>query len=504
MPTMANLRDYGLPVGTAVVNGLINRRAVGRAQQTLVGGVDNASKTISGNNTHVQDLLKQIYSDQSGVLGKTYGDQTAALNPFIDAGTKALPQLESGTADGGRLVKGFNFDNEAFFNDPQIQRRIAEGNKLLARKQASGGSLSSGAALKAARDYNDYQIGNEFGTSYDRAEKTYRGNQDQELNALLKQIGIGETATGQQVQAAGNYGAQQVAASGNFGRQSVDANTGTSQAIADLETTRASAQAAGDVEKANAITDTLNAITGGVQDAGIVRSLMRGGPSTMASLAPTALRTAAAPLPGSTAALTAAAAAGGLGTTTPGAIGLTAAMPGLSPAPGMALGGSLAGASTPAAAGLTAGAAPLTGYAGGGLVTSHGALVGMMTNPVTIVAAAGIMGLTALLKSQAHHEASTWVSGFQNKFDQNMGQLNGQFATLAQSGQLNKGQAVEMRNEVAAAMKAYEQKRQAFARQGKDERKVSDQALKTFETAYGKNGSTTLNWMDSVINGMAA
>ncbi len=166
-----------------------------------------------------------------------------------------------------------------------------------------------------------------------------------------------------------------------------------------------------------------------------------------------------------------------------------------------------AGASAAGAAGGAA--APITGFVGPTLPAGAGAgsglgstIAGLATNPITIGVAAALAGTIALLKSQAHHEANTWVKGFQNPFDQQMDQLNRQFHAAAQSEQLSKEQASAIRDQVAQLAAGYQQKLSEFERKGSDERTVGRQARATADKYYGPGFSTFLNGMDQVIQGL--
>ena len=144
--------------------------------------------------------------------------------------------------------------------------------------------------------------------------------------------------------------------------------------------------------------------------------------------------------------------------------------------------------STAATASLIPGAAPMsTGgigatVPGGGL--SH-ALISLAQNPITAGVAAAALATTLWLKSQAHHEANTWVKGFQNPFDQKMHEIESQYK--ANAGGMTPEQKAVIRNQVQDLVNGYMQKMQEFRGKGKDERKVADQAKATADMYYGPN-----------------
>ncbi len=94
-----------------------------------------------------------------------------------------------------------------------------------------------------------------------------------------------------------------------------------------------------------------------------------------------------------------------------------------------------------------------------------GATHALLTNPWTAVVAAGIIGVTAWIKSQAHHEANTWVKR-QNAFDSAMAAA----ASLNQKHGLVAGYLADLK---------------AFAGGGSDEHLVATQARGTFLAEYG-------------------
>jgi hypothetical protein len=196
----------------------------------------------------------------------------------------------------------------------------------------------------------------------------------------------------------------------------------------------------------------------------------------------------------------------GAGATAAGAGALTAGAGSTLPSLAAITGGAVPALPTSAIGGL--GLAGMGGGAGaGGTAAGAGSvsgslgstIAGLATNPITIGVAAALAGTIALLKSQAHHQANTWVRGFQNPFDQQMDQLNRQFHAAAQSGQLSKAQASAIRSEVGQLAAAYQQKLSEFERKGGDERTVGRQARATADKYYGPGFSSFLNGMDQVI-----
>lgn len=107
-----------------------------------------------------------------------FNKQLEFQQPFQEAGVNALNRMQSGNVMG--------------MMDPSYQFRLGEGMKALERSAAARGGLISGGALKAAQRYGQDFASNEFGNAYNR---------------LASMAGLGQTATGAQSNAAGQFGA---------------------------------------------------------------------------------------------------------------------------------------------------------------------------------------------------------------------------------------------------------------------------------------------------------
>jgi hypothetical protein len=107
-----------------------------------------------------------------------FNKQLELQQPFQEAGVNALNRMRSGDVMG--------------MMDPSYQFRLGEGMKALDRTAAARGGLISGGALKAAQRYGQEFASNEFGNAYNR---------------LASMAGLGQTATGAQSTAAGQFGA---------------------------------------------------------------------------------------------------------------------------------------------------------------------------------------------------------------------------------------------------------------------------------------------------------
>jgi hypothetical protein len=376
------------------------------------------------------------------------------LEPYNAFGRDNLTRLRDLSAPGGDLDQTFDeefhYDPSKLRETPGYQFRLEEGLKALERSGAARGMVLSGAMLKGterfAQDYasneNDKEYGRQLG-EFNLRRDVFRQNQSDRFGRLRDMVGVGERAAG----------------------AVADNERLTAQQLAELRTEEANARAAGDVEGSNALSNILQTGVATLQDMQLLERIF---PS------------AAAKIVGPTAGIVGTHAAGITGA---GALSATG------------------GAAAPLGGGGFAASASAPGGVGGGIGP---AITGFLTNPITIGVGAALIGAMAWMKSQAHHEANTWVQGFQNPFDQRMDQINRQFHTAAQSGQLTRQQALAVRQQVAAIAADYDRKLREFEGKGSDERRVAGQARQTANEQYGANFTGFLGKMDQAIAGLRA
>ncbi len=186
------------------------------------------------------------------------------------------------------------------------------------------------------------------------------------------------------------------------------------------------------------------------------------------------------------------------------------AAPGIASIIGASGGGTAVGAGTSLASILAGGVPELPSSSIGlGAAAAHTSTVGaesaahaLLTNPWTAVVGAGIIATVAILKSQAHWEANTFVQNVQNPFGQKLSESVDKFDQLAASGRLDKATALSIRNQVASVTSAFEAARQQFATKGSDEAQVAANAKRTMDTYFGPNFQNVLQKMDATISSL--
>jgi hypothetical protein len=113
-----------------------------------------------------------------------YNQQRADLEPWRQTGMRALSGLEAND-----FMKDWQ-------QDPGYQFRLAEGEKAINAAAAARGMAGSGATMKALTRYGQDFATNEYDKVYGR-----------QYNRLSSLAGIGNNATSNMVNVAGNYGA---------------------------------------------------------------------------------------------------------------------------------------------------------------------------------------------------------------------------------------------------------------------------------------------------------
>jgi len=197
----------------------------------IVGGALLGSSASRSAASQQSDAEKQ-----AGELSNAQYLQTRAdLEPWRQAGLRALPQLEAQQ----NMMPGAFTGKVDLGQDPGYAFRLSEGQKALDRSAAARGGMISGGALKAAQRFGQDLGSQEYQNAYNRALTGYNANVAREAtgyNRLAALAGIGQTATSQ-TNAAGAANASNM---GNY------------------LTSGAAAGAAGQVGQANAITGGLS------------------------------------------------------------------------------------------------------------------------------------------------------------------------------------------------------------------------------------------------------
>jgi hypothetical protein len=189
----------GWVAGAVVVGSAISSRAASKAASTQAQAAREAG-----------DVQREIFERQVE-LGQPYREAgETALNKLIPLATEYTP-----------------FTREQFEADPGYNFRLSEGLKALERSSAAGGNLLSGSTLKGIVRYGQGAASQEFQNAFNRAQIERQAR----LNPLQSLAGVGQTATQQLSQQAGQFGSNMAEAIGAAGQARASGYVGTANAI---------------------------------------------------------------------------------------------------------------------------------------------------------------------------------------------------------------------------------------------------------------------------------
>ena len=296
-----------ISAGSSIFGGLLGSSAASKA-----AGIQSQAATTQANN--FQQMLAQ-YNPQIAAAGTAaaggVNDATAAgqagiggavntgqaglgsatqyaqglLNPYITGGAGAETTLAQMMAPGGSLTQPFTASMMEQ-NDPGYAFRMAQASKALQGSAAARGGALGGGTASALMGLNS----NLASSEYANAQQRYMAQQNQQYNMFSGQAAQGMNAANQAGQfgmtgatnaaqlgltgatAGANLGLQGATTAGNFGtsaaqQQAANAMS-TQQAIANLMTGGAAAQAAGTVGSANAWNGALGGVAGAAGQVG--------------------------------------------------------------------------------------------------------------------------------------------------------------------------------------------------------------------------------------------
>lgn len=206
---------------------------VGGALGSVIPGVGTALGATLGSSFDAANAASSAAQTQSDAAKyaadlqyKMWQEQQAQQKPWLEAGQTALNKLVP-------LAANYTpFSQTDWQQDPGYAFRLAEGQKALERSAAARGGLLSGAAGKALVNYGQQAGSQEYQNAFNR----YQAERTAQLQPLQSLAGVGQTAANTLGTAAGQYGTN----------------------AANLLTSGAAAQAAGQVGAANALTGGLS------------------------------------------------------------------------------------------------------------------------------------------------------------------------------------------------------------------------------------------------------
>ncbi len=217
---MPALIPAGIGAATSIIGGLIGSHASNKAakqlNQTAQGvatqidkstgeaiqsGYDGITQSNAAINQGTGAANKYI-GDAQGTTKDIYGNMTASLQPYQDAGQYGLSKMQS--------QGDFAFNPKDLENEPGYQFQLQQGQKALQAGAAGRGMLSSGATLKSMDNYSQGLAGTSYQNAYNRALSTFDTNRA----GYQTLANMGQTANAQGIQAGGIYGGETTSLAG--------------------------------------------------------------------------------------------------------------------------------------------------------------------------------------------------------------------------------------------------------------------------------------------------
>ena len=157
---------FGLSSGAVAAIGAVGGALIG-SSATRSAASQQADSTAAG------------IDEQRRQFDITQGNQA----PYLAAGKTALGQLQT--------ENDTPFDASRVQMDPGYEFARKQGQQAIDRQTAAAGGRISGAALKAASEYNNGVATTGYSTAYNRANQ----QRTDRLNRLAALAGVGQTAT---------------------------------------------------------------------------------------------------------------------------------------------------------------------------------------------------------------------------------------------------------------------------------------------------------------------
>lgn len=265
--------DFRMSNGTLTQNDL---NSAIQTIQSLNTGFNQFASQWGGNiqdQSNLSPFLQKIVGESPAY--RAQADMSGVVDPLLKDWQSRLPtlpttmpaQADSGIGVGatsgpasGPLSSLFGRFTETFkpsdtYLDPSYQFVMDEAMKALSTTAAGKNMALSGGTIRAAQDRAANIASTEYGNMFNR----FTGERDALFNKFATLSGVGQVATNQGIQAAGNYGNQ---AAGNL--------VGIGNA-----------QAAGNVGSANAINNAISGGANSITQAILLRDIFKNPNSTM-------------------------------------------------------------------------------------------------------------------------------------------------------------------------------------------------------------------------------
>lgn len=276
----AVLLGAGLSAAGAIGGAAISADAASsasNAQQTAASKIAadakvQATTAAADVNTATAGADKTI-ADSNTALTAAQQQQLAALQPYIQAGTVSLAQVQQ-ILSSPNLTTPFSFTQADLQNSPGYNYTVQQQQQALQRAAAASGTLGTGGTLKATARLANNLSDTNFNTQFNQALQEYTTNRQTTLDQLSGYQGLvnnGFQATGLQNQDIGNT-AQLINANQNkvaaediaAGQYTGNAGLTASQIAAQAEAGAAASSGAGSIGVANAVNGGISGALKGI------------------------------------------------------------------------------------------------------------------------------------------------------------------------------------------------------------------------------------------------
>jgi hypothetical protein len=179
-------------ITASVINAFAGDRAAGKQADAAT----SAANTQADANRYATDIQKQMFDKQIELQ-----------EPWRTAGVNALTKMQGGDYSAPPTF-AFNYDQNT---DPGTQFRIKEGLNAMNATAAARGGLISGNALKAGQVYGQEMGSQEYQNAFNRYLKSFDAGTNRAntlYNRAASLAGVGQTASNNLSEAAGQYGAR--------------------------------------------------------------------------------------------------------------------------------------------------------------------------------------------------------------------------------------------------------------------------------------------------------
>jgi hypothetical protein len=170
---------------------------------------------------------REALANAQGQVQSGYSDISQLYNPYTQTGQQAFQQYAEGdfTSDPGQFEYGRSIGD---FLDPSMQFQMDQSMNQIQGSAAAGGSLGSGATLKAMQDRGQQIAQQGYGQAHDRMMQDKNFAYSQFLNdAQARQMQLQQQ--GNQLQNVANMGFQATQNQANNRQQMASASSGLAQ-----------------------------------------------------------------------------------------------------------------------------------------------------------------------------------------------------------------------------------------------------------------------------------